>query len=445
MKTDPGYCRHSFARLTLGFILGILFVPLLARGGADKIIDSIYDLRDQNEKNAWKSWEGYKEAIQDGPPPDPGAGTPWTRDDLEKIRAKNATILKHTNDRAHYQQEILKNDTDLLQKLPPNDPRRAEVEAHRQKIADQISDTRKTQEAYRGKLGEANSAIDRWRQANDPTYVPPKKTDVPPVVPADSNQPAEPQPPSEPPKDNQVGPDNSGGSGDNLAELKRKEAEKEAAARALGQERQSAVNRYLDDPSADNRQDAEDIRHRLDGMVDELNGIRDQVDQVEGTSRNHVHIRSAKAIAEEHRKNKANGTNTDGTTTQSVGACGGSGSGNGMEQHNPDGSDVSSNNSYQDVGPGGGGGNSGAHGNAATTNGAHRNTRRSQHSHTATHQHTGTNMASSESHHHAGGMNASNQQNAAQMRRRQQLQQQQQIQQQQQMQQQRRRRHPDGQ
>src|ERR1051325_11614234 len=99
MKTKPPCHHHSLACLTIILILGSGFAPLLVFGGADKVVDSIYDLRDQNEKNAWKSWEGYKDAIQDGPPPDPGAGTKWTRQDLDNIRSKNATILKHTNDR----------------------------------------------------------------------------------------------------------------------------------------------------------------------------------------------------------------------------------------------------------------------------------------------------------------------------------------------------------
>ncbi|MEY2540106.1 MAG: hypothetical protein QOG67_3846 [Verrucomicrobiota bacterium] len=434
MKTDVRFLARWVRCLTTLFVvaLALIFVPSIAFAEGS-MVDDLYNLRDQNQANANKSIKGVHEAMQEGPPPDP-QDHPWTEGELNDIRNKHANLLKANNDLAHNQREWLKTDQKILDKLDPNDPRARDLKKEMKQIADGLSETVKQQEHFRNKLAESNTAIDGFKQKNDPTYVPPprpKKT-------------TEAQPPQsepvEPPKT-----DDGGGSTDNgLDALKQKEAEQDAATRELGRQRQSAVNKYLDDPSADNRAEAEALRQKLDGMVDDLNGIRNQVDGLEGTSRPPLHVRSAKKIAEEHKKKRDSGTNTDGTETQQGSAGGCIPPISGSEQHNPDGSDASS--SYQDVAPGGGGEGAGGNGNhsgqgtrrrsqskvgsseshhhaAGTRRKTQSNVRSSQnHPHAAgTRRGTQSNAGSSPNHHHAaGGMSASNQQTTTQKKNRQQ-------------------------
>lgn len=356
-----------------------------AEGGlVDQSVDAAYNLHDQLQAVVMKSVKGVGEAMQEGPPPS-NDQHPWTRDDLNQIRQKNADLLNRNNTLAQQQQQLANLDAQLLSKLPPNDPRRAGLSAELKQIASQMPETRKQVQNFTNKVAESNAAIDGFRQHHDPTYVPSKTTTA---VPAPTAAPAE------PPKTD------DGGSTDNgLDALKQKEAAQEAAARALGKEREAAVNKYLDDPSAENRAEAEAIKQRLNGTVDDLNGLRGQVDALEGTSRPSLHVRSATGIAKEHRRKRSGGTNTDGSETQnpSGGGCGVSGT----ERHNPDGSDAS--NSYQDVGPGGS--NVSKH-HKRSAGGGH-----SQHSTGGTRQKAKANVASSENHHHAaGGANMPNNQ-----------------------------------
>ena len=50
----------------------------------------------------------------------------------------------------------------------------------------------------------------------------------------------------------------------------------------MGKQREAAVNKYLDDPNHANHAEAEDLKRKLDGMVDDLNQLRGQVDVVDG-------------------------------------------------------------------------------------------------------------------------------------------------------------------
>jgi hypothetical protein len=382
MKTYIHSSKRRFCFLTTAFAFALALTPSIAfaEGGiVDQSIDAWYNLRDQNQANALKSVKGTAELMQEGPQQQ--GDKPWSRDDLNQIRQKNANILKLNNDLAHSQSEMFKIDQQLLKKLPPDDPRRAEVTNHAKQMAAGLSDTRNKQEEFRNKLAESNTAIEKWKQKEDPTYVPKTKA----APPKEAEPP--PPPPDEPPKTD----DGGGGNTDNSVDsLKKKEAAKEAEARALGKEREAAVNKYLDDPSADNRAEAAALKAKLDGMVDDLNGIRTQVDGLEGTSRPPIHVKSATAIKKKHQKWKQSGTNTDGTpTTQNSGGMGCGSSGTGGEQHNPDGSDVTPN-GYQDVAPdSGGGGGGGSKGGGGRGQRANRKTQ--------------SKMASSENHHHAAG------------------------------------------
>jgi hypothetical protein len=388
MKTHIRSSNRQFRFLTTAFAIALALAPsiVFAEGGlVDQSIDALYNLRDQNQANALKSVKGTAELMQDGPPPSVDA-KPWTKDDLNQIRQKNANLLKLNNDLAHSQSEMFKIDQQLLKKLPPDDPRRKELTSHAQQTAANLSDTRNKQEEFRNKVGEANTAIEKWKQKEDPTYVPKMK-----AAPPKEAEPERP-PPDEPPKTDDGG--GGGNTGNSIDALKQKEAEQEKEARALGKQREAAVNKYLDDPSADNRAEAEAIKQKLDGMVEDLNRYRGQVDELDGTSRPPIHVKSAKAIAKQHRKNRVNGTNTDGTpTTPSSNGAGCGSSGTGGEQHNPDGSDVTGS-GYQDVAPdsgsgGGGGGGGGAKGGGGRSQ---RSSRKTQ-----------SKMASSENHHHAAG------------------------------------------
>jgi hypothetical protein len=418
MKADVRSPDRWVRCLTTAFLLALTAVPSIAfaESAGEQVSDAVWNLHDQLQEVANKSVPGYIEASREGSPPD-NSQQPFTLNYLNQIRQKNADLLNQANTRAQKQQQLANLDTEILSKIPANHPRRGEVSKELQKVASQMPETRKQIQIYTNDLAKSNAAIDRFRQNHDPTYVPPKTiTAVPPPV---TDVPAEPPPPQPPPRTN------DGGNTDNgLAALKQKEAAQEAAARDLGQQRQSAINKYLDDPSAENRAEAEALRQQLDGMVDDLNGLRGQVDQLEGTSRTPLHVRSAKGIAEEHKRKRASGTNTDGTETTQGGACAGAMSGS--EQHNPDGSDAS--NSYQDVGPGGSSSSSSSaasgrnqHPRKGMQRSAQSNVGSSENHHHSTgmHRKTQSNAGSSQNHHHAaGGMNASNQQTMSQNKHR---------------------------
>ena len=400
MKADVRFPDRWCRGLTTAFVLALALGPSIAfaEGGVvDQTIDAAFNLRDQLQQVVTKSVKGVGEAMQEGPPPD-NNGSPWTLDDLKQIQQKHADLLNRNKTLAQQQQQLADLDAQLLRKLPPDDPRRAALSAELKQIASQIPETHKQVQNFTNKLAEANGAIDKFRQNHDPTYVPPKTTTAAPPAPPDAPAEPPPPPPAEPPKTD------DGGSTDNgLSALKQKEAAQEAAARELGQQRQSAVNTYLDDPTSENRAAAEALRQQLDGMVDDLNGIRGQVDVLEGTSRTPLHVRSAKAIAEEHRRRRISGTNTDGSETNQGGGCAGPISGS--EQHNPDGSDASG--VYQDVAPGGSGNGSGSGSGSGGV--------RTQHLRGGMPRTLQSSAVSSQNHHHASdGMNVSHHQTMSQ-------------------------------
>jgi hypothetical protein len=383
MKADVSLPSRSIVALTTVFTLVLAFVPCVAfaEGGiVDQSIDALYKLHDQLQDVVMKSVKPVAEAMQEGPPPN--TDRPFSLDDLQQIRNKNADIVQRNNTLAEQQKQLMNINVQLLNKLPPDDPRRKAISDELKQVASQMPSTRKAIQDYTNKLNESDTAISQWKQRHDPTYVPP--TSVTKTGPAAS---AAPEPPAEPPTTDDGLTTGGGGGGDpatDLATLKQKEADQEAAARALGQQRVSAVNKYLDDPSDDNRAEAAALKSQLDGMVDNLNGLRGQVDVLEGTSRPPIHVRSASGIAEEHRRRKLNGTNTDGS--ENTPASGGGGCARGGSEGND-----ASGGSYQDVGPSGSGGGS--------SSGASHHLQ--SHGMRKTNQSTGN--TSSESHHHSTG------------------------------------------
>ena len=379
MKTYIRFSNRRFRFLTTAFAFALAFLSSMAfaESAGEKVADSVWNLHDQGTGRVQQIRSGLhrcREARRAASRQQPTAlhTQRSTADPAEESRSPEPG-----HDQAPATATTGEPGRGDLKQNPRDHPRRAELEAELKKVASQMPATQQNVQDFTKQLEESNAAINRWKQGHDPTFVPPPKktTDVPPPQ----------SEPVEPPKT-----DDGGGSTDNgLDALKKKEAEQEAQARALGKEREAAVNKYLDDPSADNRAEAEAIKQKLDGMVEDLNRYRGQVDGLEGTSRPPIHVKSAKTIAKHHKKRKKGGaTNTDGTpTTSNSGGMGCGSSGTGGEQHNPDGSDVAGS-GYQDVAPdgGGGGGSKGGGG-------------RSQRSNRKTH----SKMASSENHHHAAG------------------------------------------
>jgi hypothetical protein len=329
MKTDATWFDRWFRCLTVACVLASGLVPSIAcaaGGVVDQSIDGLYNLKDQLQGVVMKSYQGLAYAMQDGPPPDPG-GRPWTLDDLKQIQQKNANLLGLNNTLYQNQQKLADVDARLLKQLPANDPRRSAVTAELTQIASQMSDTRTAVQNFQNKANTADAAVEQWKQRHDPNYVPPPpkmRTDVPApsVTPSDA-----PPPPKE--DDNKPTVDNAppaDGPADNgLAALKAKEAEQEAATRTLGKQRQAAVNTYLDDPTDENKAAAQNLRNQLDGMVDDLNALRGQVDTLEGTSRPPIHVRSGKSIAAERQKLK--NSNTDAPPNEGGGGSSGCASG----------------------------------------------------------------------------------------------------------------------
>jgi hypothetical protein len=374
MKAGVRSPDRWFRCLTTAFVFAFAVIPSIAfaAGLVDQSIDAAFNLHDQLQAVVMKSVKGVGEAMQEGPPPDNSA-RPWTLNDLKQIQQKNANLLNLNNNLYQNQQKLADVNAQLLRKLPADDPRRAALSAELKQIASQMPSTHAQVQNFQNKMNDSNAAVERWKQRHDPGYgaAPSKITTS---APAPSAAPPDAPPPSK--TDDGGSTDN--GSGDNgLAALKQKEAQQEAATRTLGQQRQAAVNQYLDDPSADNKAAAAALRNQLDGMVDDLNALRGQVDGLEGTSRPTIHVRSAQAISDEHKKLRNSGTNTDGSENQRGGGCGVSPSGN------------NSSRMYEEVAPGGGSGRgTGRHGHGLSQS------RRSG---------TESKGVSSQSHHHASG------------------------------------------
>jgi hypothetical protein len=138
-------------------------------------------------------------------------------------------------------------------------------------------------------LRDANAATNRWRAGHDSNYVPPKQAEPPPT---------------------DAVPHHHGGA--DLNALQQREAALQAEAIELSQQRTAAILNYLNNPTPENRAYAAAIAQRLRPLVDQLNQVRDQVDSLRGTSRQHVHIVNAATIAQRagyHHMPTAGGTN----------------------------------------------------------------------------------------------------------------------------------------
>ena len=306
----------------------------------DQMLQAPIAIYEQANDVVRKSQKGVIEAMQDAPPPEQ-RDAPWSRQDLEQIRDKNARIAKSNHDLAKAQQDLADAAAKALRQLPKDHPKYKEIQDRLKEISSQLPDTRNQAREYERKTQEANVAIENWRKREDPSYVPPVHPQKPTLNPGTrvatipkTETPAEPsteppaEPPPEPPAEAPIEPPKpkqpTGPPANSVDSLKQQEAEQEAAVRALGKERQSAVNKYLDDPSAENHSDAQALRQKLDGLLDDLNNLREQVDTQQGNPlRPRLHARSATAIAKQHQRDKENGTNTDGTPTQPTGGgCG---------------------------------------------------------------------------------------------------------------------------
>ena len=297
--------------LAFAFFCSLVTSSAFAAGGVmDQSIDALYNLRDQLQDTVMKSVKGVKDAMQEGPPPD-NDGRPWELKDLQEIQQKNQKLYDGAKTLAENQQKLLEIDQKILQKLPPGDPNRQKIEAEMKKVGDGIPETRKKQSEWGSALTEANKAVDKWKQKEDSTYVPPVRPPIktkkqPPAEPSDTgSDPGGPSDSSGPTGPVGPGPDiggppplppPTGGGGGNVDLWKAKEAQIETKARELGKEREQAVIDYLNDPTPENKAKAAAIKEKLDGLVNKLNKVRGKVDGLTGGSRPPLKTKTAKQI-----------------------------------------------------------------------------------------------------------------------------------------------------
>jgi len=339
--------------------LTLLCSTAFGEGGiVDQSVDALYNLHDQLQDVVMKSVKGVGDAMQEGPPPDPG-GKPWTKEDLQQIQQKNQNLYDLNKTLAQNQQKLLELDKKILDKLPPDDPRRKGLTAEMKQVGSGLDETRDKARDFKGKVVDANNAIEKWKAKDDSTYVPkiqpkPKPKPEPqdtsqaggneptgPVGPPGPIGPSEPAGPSGPTWTGPTGPVGGGGGGGNIDAWKAKEMEIENKARALGKEREQAVIDYLNDPSPENKERAAELKGKLDGLVNKLNKVRGKVDGLTGGSRPPLKTKTAKQIKNKWQQGggMAGGGedhhhNPDGTDVSS------SGSGSEEHHHNPDGTDA---------------------------------------------------------------------------------------------------------
>jgi hypothetical protein len=324
-----------------------------------QVADAVWNLHDSAQDVVRKSVKGYIEASQEGPPPDNG-GKPFDLDYLQQIKQKNENLVNNLNTLKANQQKLLEIDTQLLQQLPPNDPRRAAIEAEQKTVANGISNTIKKRDEYKDALATSNNAVDKWKYGHGLTNDPPKplkKKDPPESVQNSGNDdpgPSGPTGPSAPTGPVDPGPWTGGGGppppppvttgGGNLDAWKAKEAQLEADARNLGKMREQAVIDYLNDPSDENKAKAAALKGQLDGMVNKLNKVRGKVDGLTGGSRSPLKVKTAKQIKN---KWKQGGMTAGSGEDHHHGPDGtdmsGSGSGSEGHHHGADGQDVPNN------------------------------------------------------------------------------------------------------
>ena len=75
--------RHA---AVVAFCWSLVTGAAFAEGILVQGIDTLYDLRDQNQANAFKSVKGVREAMQEGPKPEPGPLPPIRPPSLETTR-----------------------------------------------------------------------------------------------------------------------------------------------------------------------------------------------------------------------------------------------------------------------------------------------------------------------------------------------------------------------
>ncbi len=309
---------HAFLpRRAAAFAFGVVSFASAAMaedGAAVQAVDAVWNLHDQLQDTVRKSVKGYIEASQDGPPPDNG-GKPFDLDYLQQIKQKNEGLVNTLNTLKANQQKLLELDTKLLQQLPPNDPRRGQIEAERNTVANGINNTVKKRDEFKDALAESNHAVDKWNYGHGLTNEPPKpvKRKPPPEsaqnTGGDDSGPSGPAGPTAPTGPSDPGPWTGGGAppappppvvtgggGGNVDAWKMKEAQLETDARNLGKMREQAVIDYLNDPSDENKAKAAALKGQLDGLVNKLNRVRGKVDGLTGGSRPPLRVRTAKQI-----------------------------------------------------------------------------------------------------------------------------------------------------
>lgn len=285
----------------------------------------------------------------------------------EAILAKRQDILKAQHDLLDGGYKILSKLPADPNATVPGQPKgqektvgqfRAEIEAGMKQVASNYPHSLKQVEEAKQALANATTALER-RKALDPNYSPtaspePKLAEASPAaapeqpaagakqpqstggqttssstVPVTGSATAEGEPPQLPvipPVGGESGPLSPGsssgsqgaqpggpvnGSGTEeshhggLDALKAKEASLEAEARALGKERATAVLKYKENPTPENKAEAQALKKRVDEKVGELNKVRNRVDSITGTSRGDLKVKTSKQIIENARRSGA--------------------------------------------------------------------------------------------------------------------------------------------
>jgi hypothetical protein len=275
-------CKRYFQTAVFTVALPLCSATAIAEGIFDDAFKAAQDFHDNAQAVANKSRDGYIEACRAMDAQQPtNTDKPFTLEDLKQTQQKYSNLYNLNKNLADAQQQLLNADAKMLQLLPPNDPRRAPYEAEMKQMVGGLVATRQDQTKFKAGLDDANDSIKRWRLGHhDPDYKP---------------EPAE-EPPKQSSAPTDVPPPQHGG--DDLNSAKQNEVGLQSQAVELNNERNNAIQNYLNNPTPENKAVIQSINNRLNPLVDQLNHARDHVDSFTGTTRKHVHVKPARSIAE---------------------------------------------------------------------------------------------------------------------------------------------------
>ena len=275
--------RSQAATLAAGLAVALAILPSNASAAEAGWVDTAF--------NAWDILYDYQNQsrgpvieLMNEPKPDNG-GAPFTLEYLQELQKRDANLYTRNKNLLADQQKLVQKSRELLAKLPKDHPRYAEIVQKTKAVIANASETRTNVKKFGGELAKDTIAVVRWKKKEDPLYKPSEAEKA--VVKLLPKKEEETKPPEPPPQTEDNG----------LAKLKAAEAALEKEARALGKEREAAVQKYINDPTPENRAAAEAIKTKLIALVNRLNEARHRVDEIEGKKRPDLHVRTAREIA----------------------------------------------------------------------------------------------------------------------------------------------------